>query len=282
MTEAEFRGVIGFNRDRLLRVLAMLLDLAGIAEGETVETLPRHLRGYVNRLLRPAESATRRLIVIAAQFLVVTVRHAVKRPVPERTGPRHPPVFAAPPESRPAPRPRTRQPRPAGDGLTVTIHAQLKARPKPKRTKPKTGNRERLPALPLLDALPDYDAPPPRFGVRGRPRVRALWPVPVYMRVPEPPEPSFPLPDDPVSAARLCRRLSVLRSVLDDIDGAARRTARWLARRRARGCLPGKRLHPLRPGRPPGHRKRSPHEVHDILSECNYFAWHACRSGQGP
>ena len=68
------------NRDALKRVLAMLVAMieaagggaSGLSDcGARQTTLPRHLHRFVLRLLRPAEAAARRLIIIAARGLVV-------------------------------------------------------------------------------------------------------------------------------------------------------------------------------------------------------------------
>jgi hypothetical protein len=52
------------NRDRLLRIIAELFVMAGIAEGGMAAALPRHVPRAV---LRPAESDLRRLVIIAAR-----------------------------------------------------------------------------------------------------------------------------------------------------------------------------------------------------------------------
>jgi len=58
------------NRTALLRLVAALFALAGMqAGGPLPTTLPRHVRRAILKVLRPAESATRRLIVIAALVL---------------------------------------------------------------------------------------------------------------------------------------------------------------------------------------------------------------------
>ncbi len=102
------------NREALRRVLAMLVAMVGSANGGSAggqftffpqvdapsqnpalaeksklspastpaPTLPRHLHRFVLRLLRPAEAATRRLIIVAARGLVVELApprlHAAK------------------------------------------------------------------------------------------------------------------------------------------------------------------------------------------------------------
>ena len=62
---------IEINRQALMRILAMLVSMAG--EGGTVTRL---LRNAVLRLLRPAESAARRLVVALARTLTVTLPKA--------------------------------------------------------------------------------------------------------------------------------------------------------------------------------------------------------------
>ena len=67
------------NSEALKEIIAGLfamLELAGLA---TVARLPRSVHSAVLRVLRPAESAVRRLIVIAARGLVVKL--APSRPV---------------------------------------------------------------------------------------------------------------------------------------------------------------------------------------------------------
>ena len=59
------------NRLAITRIVAEIFALLGLAAGETVERLPHALYLAAERLLRPTESALRRLIVIAARGLVV-------------------------------------------------------------------------------------------------------------------------------------------------------------------------------------------------------------------
>jgi hypothetical protein len=97
-----------------------------------------------------------------------------------------------------------------------------------------------------------------------------------------------PTPDDLVSAARLSLRLAALASALDDLPAQARRFARWRAARDAKdarekeGAAQGRfdsakarngrrrrgpydRVSALKPGRPPGWRRKPSHEVHEVL-----------------
>ena len=59
------------NRLALARIVAEIFALLGLAAGGTLERLPHGLYLAAERLLRPTESALRRLIVIAARGLVV-------------------------------------------------------------------------------------------------------------------------------------------------------------------------------------------------------------------
>ncbi len=58
----------------LIRVVAALLASAGLATGAVLVGLPRVVRLSILRVLRPAESAARRLIVVAAQGLDVAAQ----------------------------------------------------------------------------------------------------------------------------------------------------------------------------------------------------------------
>ncbi len=114
-----------------------------------------------------------------------------------------------------------------------------------------------------------YAKHPPRILFLGPDsRIDDLWARPVAV----PPPPS----DGTVSAARLNRRLQALKAALDDLPRQAKRLARWRQRREA---MPGPVFKsPLRPGPPPGRRKRHIHEIDDILADCHWLAWDAMRT----
>jgi hypothetical protein len=279
------------NNGALKRTLAMLAALAGVMGGGSASepacatTLPRHRHRFVLRLLRPAEAATRRLIMIAARGLVVKIRpfrpskQAPKRPLNRKNG--------------------------YGTGIVI------RPGPLPEWARQLMPKRSPSLSLPLLDTLPHY-------GLRRRnarpaiaPRVRLLGgdPINPLFRRPEPPPPAPPTPDDPLDATRIHHRLEAVRRALDDLPGQAQRMARWAARRDARlarergevdvansnrgECLPTEvgrtprletsaspkrrhqRLSVMRPGRPPGFRKRSGHEIHAVLNELHGLAVYA-------
>ena len=68
------------NRDALAAILLALAEMLRFGTGETGR-ITRELRRAVLRLLQPAESAVRRLIVIAARGLVVTLAKARRQSV---------------------------------------------------------------------------------------------------------------------------------------------------------------------------------------------------------
>ena len=217
---------IARNRDALLRIVAALFAMVGLADGEVAATLPRHLRNCVIRILRPAEAAVRRLVIIAARDLVV-----------------------------------------------VVAPARRKKAATPTTTTPTTGKpAAAIPALPLIDPLKRFDFRPRRRRARSFPRITFIGltePTPI-------PDDWIPSPDDEIDAAPIGRRLHMLKRALDDLDGHAKRFARWKAKRDL-GHNSSPRFNPMRPGRPPGYRKRAFHEVDDVLRECHALAFDAQR-----
>ncbi len=69
------------NCEALRRVIAALFALAGLAENGLASALPRPIYDAVLLVLLPAESAVRRLIIIAARGLVLKPRGARCAPV---------------------------------------------------------------------------------------------------------------------------------------------------------------------------------------------------------
>ena len=261
------------NHEALKRILAMLVALAGMTAGADRnrdgggKTLPRHLHRFVLRLLRPAESATRRLIIIAARNVVVTL-------APQRQ--RKPKL---------KPEPRTILVLDRVNGSIVSVPMVL---PEPPRDAAKP--RKPCMSLPLFDPLG-------RFGVRRRhtrptvpPRIRSMDDSRDYVPLPAT---SAPSADDPLDVTTLHRRLDAIGRALNDLPGQATRLARWQARRDARlardrdpdaqprathdgnATQPRRRfqrLGPMRPGRPPGWRMKANHDVYDALNELHGLA----------
>ena len=216
------------NSEALKGIVEALFAMLGIVGTETVSRIPKPLHSAVLRVLWPAESAMRRLIVIAARGLVVKV-------VP----------------SRPMPKGHV-----IGKGGSPRSSFKL------------FDTRKDFPEL--RQRRVKYAKHPPRilfFGPDSR--VDSLWPAPRPVAAPVSP------PDGLVNAERISRRLQALKSALDDLPGQARRMARWRVRREA--AKTPKFKSPLRPGPPPGHRKKQIHEVDEVLAECHWLAWEALK-----
>ena len=292
MLEMDGSVPIEQNREALKRILAMLIAMAelgsrgqftffrqegsGSSEVARAEksklspaltpafSLPRHVYRAILMLLRPAESAARRLIIAAARGIVV----------------------ALPPPRKPKPKPPIRGPR-----------AFMPVNPKRRcKRAPRSLN------LSLLDPLKRHFRVRRRYvPAYAAPRIRWLggFDSPFLPKPPPPPAP--PSPDDPIDAARLGQCLTTLGSALDDLPGQAQRFARWRARndaaiardRQARdaamaegkhgpSAVPFRRSSPLRWGRPPGgrlsrydpdaRRRSNIREIDEILAHAHALA----------
>jgi len=300
----DWNRVIERNREALKRILATLVAMAGLRdwpisplEGEMSgrteggvssdgslslsaggegPTLSRRLHCAVLRILRPAESATRRLVIVAARGLVVEL----------------------PPSRPPKPRPDLKATHAAMRrlGLAVVLSAADIARAAADRraaARHAVLRAARPPVLPLFD--------PPRYPFRVRRRTVPPHAAPRILsfdgaaphRLPPPPSPG-----DRVDATRLGRRIAALARALDDLPGHAMRFARWKARRdrdpgfspvhgeggprSGGGCAAAtgrrRRLWPLKVGRAPGFIRRSTHEVQEVLKDMQYFAREALKA----
>jgi hypothetical protein len=214
---------IKLNSEALNSIVAALFTLLGLVGEATVSRISKPLHSAVLRVLRPAESAVRRLIVIAARGLVVKV--APSRPMPKGH------VIAK--------------------GGAPRSSFQL------------FDTRNDFPEL--RQRRVKYAKYPPRVLFLGPDsRVDDLWPgrPPVAAPVSQ--------PDGLINAERITRRLQALKLALEDLPRQARRMARWRVRREAVKTPTFKS--PLRPGQPPGHRKKPTHEVDEVLTECHGLA----------
>ena len=215
------------NSKALKDIIDVLFALLGLDGTNAALRIPRSLHSAVLGVLRPVESAVRRLIVIAARGVVVKL--APSRPMPAGK------VIGK------------------GGGSSLPSFQLFDPR---KRLKPVRAMKfTRL--VPRIHFFP-HD-----------PRISALFPAP--RPVVEPPPP----PDGRVSATRLHHRLQALKLALDDLPRQAKRLVRWQERRKASPSL--KFLIPLRPGHPPGYRRKPIHEVDEVLIECDFLAWEAMK-----
>jgi hypothetical protein len=233
-------------------------------------TLPRHFLLAILRLLRPAESAARRLIIASARGLIVTLPPPRKRkpkpatavPLLRRFGIA---VVMSPADLAASAAARRAASRSAGP------HPEVLASGEPRRSLPLFDPPRRLRRLNARRYIPAHAAP--RILSPGSAQPFSL-----------PPPPS---PDDPIDATHLGRRLAALAAALDDVPGQARRFARWRAlKARATGRI--RRVSPLRPGRPPGGRlarfdpssrvSRNIREVDEILAHAHALALYALQN----
>ncbi len=196
----DWNAAIEKNREALKRVLAMLVAMAGL-DGGRPATLPRHLHRAVLSLLRPAEAAARRLIIVAARGIVIAL---------PPTGPR--------------------KPRPTSTILRNGIGTGIVM---PRGFRPSGTPAARTLALPLFDRLP-------RWNTRKRPAASGFPRISIPGLTQPFPVPRAPSPDDPIDAARLTLRLGALGRALDDLPREARRFARWKARRARARCGGGR------------------------------------------
>jgi hypothetical protein len=162
--------------------------MIGLAEGGAIERLARPLYRAVLGILRPAESAVRRLIVVAAKGIVVKLQ---------------------PP--RPAPK-GFKIPGKRGDRVSFRLFDPRKHFPEITGRSRSKGPRV-LPRIRFIDVAFD-----PRIPLFRQPTL-----APPALPVPAP---AAEL-DDTVNAAPLIRRLQAIKQALDDLPRQARRCARW-------------------------------------------------------
>jgi len=213
------------NSEALKGIVEALFAMLGLAGEATVSRIPQPLHRAVLRVLRPAESAMRRLVVIAARGLVVKL-------APSR-------------------------PKPAG--------------PIGK------GGGSRPPSFQLFDTRKNFaELRQHRRKFRRNPPRIHFFPYDTLSPARPPVADPAPPPDGLVNAERLTRRLQALKLALEDLPRQARRLARWRVRRE--NAQSPKFKSPLRPGHPPGYRRKPVHEVDEVLIECHWLAWDALRS----
>ena len=220
------------NSEALNGIIAALFTMLGLVGEATVSRIPPALHRAVLRVLRPAESAVRRLIIIAARGLVVKL--APSRPMPKG--------------------------KMIGKGQVIG-----------------KGGAPRASSFQLFDTRKYFAELHPRRikYVKNPPRIHVF---PYNSLVARPPvaAPVSSLSDGLVNGARLSRRLQILKLALDDLPRQARRMARWQVRRET---MPSPTFtSPLRPGPPPGRRKKHVHPIDEVLADCHALAWEAMRT----
>ncbi len=216
------------NSEVLAGIVESLFVMLGLVGGAMVSRIPWPAYRAVLRVLRPAESALRRLIVVAARGLVI-----------------------APTVSRPS---------------------QAGAK------KPRKKRILRVPSFQLFDPQTRIMLPRRRTSRRAVPRIHFFNNDGEFITIGTPIRPAkaparTKSADGMVNAVRVIRRLEALEAALADIPRQARRLVRWRMREAASPNPSFKT--PIRPGRPPGHRRRAVHLVDELLSECDWLALRA-------
>ncbi len=197
------------NSEVLAGIVADLFFMLGIVGEATVSRIPWPAYRAVLRVLRPAESALRRLIVVAARGLVI-----------------------APPASRPK--------------SAVPV-------------KPRKSGPSRVPSFQLFDPQTRIVLPRRRNPKRVVPRIHFFNTDGEFITIGPPVRPAkaparVKSADGMVNAARVIRRLEALDAALADLPRQAKRLVRWRMREE-KSKNPSFKT-PLRPGRPPGYRRR--------------------------
>ena len=234
----DWARAIELNHPKLVRIVAELIALVELTSGTVSNLIYR----TVLRTLHPAESAVRRLIVIAARGFTVKLR-----------------------PSRPMPKGRVIA-RKAGGGRNL---------------------------FKLFDTRKHFNLGPPRLEpskpkphAKAHPRCWTVEPdpppgtlIPLFLRQPtvvaDPAPAPKPKSKGEKRAEGLIRRLTAIKNALEDIPGEAQRMARAMARRER---MPDAKVKsPLRPGPPPGKRKKPVEEIDTVLVDCHALAWEALR-----
>ena len=237
------------NRSLLLGIVMGLFAMIGLAEGTMVERLSRPVYRKALRILRSAESATRRLIIASARDIVV-------EPRPKRSV--------------------SVERKKSGESK---VEGNAEGTAKAKRRRGfffRLFDRPRRKDWGILRRRKNTRKVEPRIRVLGDPP-DTRHPIFRGLRQPEPP-PTPPPPvvegkvivdDGTVNAIRLCRRVLALMGALEDIPRQALRYARL--RDKPKDESRPQSASPLRLGWPPGWRIKSTHEVDDILKECHWI-----------
>ena len=223
----DWEHAIKRNSEVLAGIVETLFVMLGLVGEATVSRISWPAYRAVLRILRPAESALRRLIVVAARGVVIE--------------------------------PTVSRPNPAG------------------AVKPRKRGISR-PSFQLFDPQTRIVLPRRRRSPRAVPRIHFFNTDGEFITIGPPVRPAkaparAKSADGMVNAHRLIRRLEALEAALADLPRQAKRLVRWRMREAASENPSFKT--PIRPGRPPGSRRRAVHLVDELLSECDWLAFRA-------
>ena len=221
----------------LLRLLAGLHVLAGnLSDDDARILLPRGVRKAILMVLRPAESAARRLIYLQARKLDL-------------------PDYVAPPKREKTARTESASGKKRG-----------KRKPRFRLIDPRIFLEE---LFPNRRKQPSKPAPKPSTERQIQVRIAGFDGAPDFIIWSEPK--AVLSDDDMLDATRLLRRMAALQNALEDLPAQAHRMAREIAKRKAAKPGPGA-VPPLRYGAPPGFRRHGTHEVDGVLRDCHWMA----------
>ena len=233
-SEQIWQDAVVRNARALTVVVAQLVGLLAAYGGVGAVRVPRAVHATVLRVLRPAEAALRRLIVVAARDVMVAMVGKKSLPISK--------VRA------------------------VSVRRS-------QRLRLQQLGLQRL-AFQLFDPrmrLSTFGQPHVTYA-KVSPRVSFIAADPPFVPFAvKPLEPSRdPEPEKQISARRMCFRLQAFSAALADLPKQARRLAAWRVRR-ANGQQ-STFTSPLRPGRPPGFRKVPMFDIDLVLDECHRYA----------
>jgi hypothetical protein len=233
--------------DELSQIVGELIVMAGLQGVAFVDTLPRRLYFRILSILRPAEYAARRIILIAACKLEWNIK-----------------VVEAKKDTKPA------------EGTLTSPLVGSEGRVETSARSESEGQGHRVPAFDLFDPAKDYG----KFFlteaeyaalIKAREEARYL-PVPYHS------------PDEPVNAISLSRRIRALADAMQNIDRYAIRLARWKARHMPNGTKAGtvglkhtslrslSRCQPMRIGQPPGWKKHPETAIEEVVKDTHILA----------
>ncbi len=236
MSDIDWKGVIERQSRDLFFVMTEMFFMAGLNKGVPLTVLTRRVYRRMLILLRPAEAALRRLIIIAARGIVLKVRPS---------GP-FPKGLAA----------KLKRMERASDAASDTAGAHsgvqsdraAQAFRPARRTQALPGQAHLVSAhqrAGLVHAV--FSARTRSAHLRGSDQRRAAHPA-----------------------------HHSVRHALATLPKQARRYVRWRGKmlleiRKLTARKRGSRISTIRPGYPLGHRKKQIHEVDRVLSDCCYF-----------
>ncbi len=232
MSDIDFKAVIERQSRDLLFVIVEMFALAGLNKGIVIETLTRRVYRRVLNLLRPAEAALRRLIIIAARGIVLKVR-----------------------PSGPFPKGLSAQLKKLEPALDTPARIPAFNLIEPLKHFPRPGDRKPFQGRPTSF---------PRISVPG-------WSTPYFPPEPVPITWDDPIKAARL-LRRLKALRHALATLPRQARRYVRWRGKMLLELRMQTKPKrGSRLSTIRPGYPLGHRKKQIHLVDRILSDCCYF-----------